>query len=296
MSTDASPDSNGWGVTVLEVRNDLEDLLVGRLATDSLGVHVAPAGPGRCRIEIYVDGPEVAESLRSRAESILRRQGVEESTVALATRQQSDDRWVQRYQQRLRPIELGKGFLVVPGKIEPAAGSRRRIALSPGGAFGTGEHPTTRMCAAAIEERARPGERWIDLGCGTGLLAVVLHHGGAEKILGLDNDEEAVAVARTVVAANDAASSVELRCGSTAAAEAGSWDGVVANIASSFFLTQAASLARLLRPHGIAVLSGFLVDDIEEIREAMHDVEMREIARDRTGEWALLVLQRGEAD
>ncbi len=295
MVPDASPDSKSWGVTVLEVRNDLEDLLVGQLATDSLGVHVARAGPGRCRVEIYVDGPEAAEALKARAESILRRHDVDGSTARLETRQQSDERWVQRYQQRLRPIELGSGFLVVPGKVEISAGSRRRIALSPGGAFGTGEHPTTRLCAAAIEQRARPGQRWIDLGCGTGLLAVILHHLGAQGVLGLDNDGEVVAVARTVVIANDA-TSVELRLGSTAEAVGESWDGVVANIASSFFLTQSASLARLLRPGGIAVLSGFLVDDVPEIREAMLQAGMREIARERSGDWALLVVQRGEAD
>ncbi len=295
MATDAGPDATGWGVTVLEVRNDLEDLLVGQLATESLGVHVAPAGPGRCRIEIYLDGPEAAEALEARAESILRRQGVDRSTVLVETRRQSDDRWVQRYQERLRPIELGRGFLVVPGTAEVPSGSRQRIALSPGGAFGTGEHPTTRMCAAAVESRAGLGERWIDLGCGTGLLAVILHYLGARTVLGLDNDAEAVAVARTVVEANGAANSVELRLGSTAEAGRKSWDGIVANIASSFFLTESASFARLLRPGGIAVLSGFLLDDVPEILDAMVQVEMREIGRDRCDEWALLVLERGVA-
>ncbi len=295
MATDAGADSTGWGVTVLEVRNDLEDLLVGQLATDSLGVHVASAGPGRCRIEIYLDGPEAAEALEARAESILRRQGFDRSSVLVETRRQSDDRWVQRYQERLRPIELGSGFLVVPGTAGVPSGSRRRIDLSPGGAFGTGEHPTTRMCAATVEARARPGERWIDLGCGTGLLAVVLHHLGARTVLGLDNDAEAVAVARTVVEANGAASSVELQLGSTEQAERESWDGIVANIASSFFLTRSESFARLLRPGGIAVLSGFLVDDVPEILDAMVQVEMREIDRDRSDEWALLVLERGGA-
>src|SRR5213075_275452 len=93
-------------------------------------------------------------------------------------------------------------------------GEREPIVLVPGMAFGTGEHETTRLCAAALERLVVPGSRWLDVGTGTGILAIVAARCGATKVVAVDNDPEAAHVALEVVRRNGLEDSIEVLEGS----------------------------------------------------------------------------------
>jgi ribosomal protein L11 methyltransferase len=159
-------------------------------------------------------------------------------------------------------------------------------------AFGTGEHETTRLCAAGLERCVTPGSRWLDLGTGTGLLAIVAARCGASRVLAIDTDPEAVAIASAVVAANAAAEVVEVRAGSLAACAGESFDGIVANIQSSFFLAHAAPLASTMTAGGALLASGILEEDVPEVQAALGIAGIYVEARTTEGPWALLLARR----
>jgi ribosomal protein L11 methyltransferase len=202
---------------------------------------------------------------------------------------------VERWQASLSPIPLGARFVVLQSEAAAAPDGREPIRLIPGMAFGTGEHQTTRLCAAALEERVAPGSRWLDLGTGTGLLAIVAARCGAARVLAVDLDREAAEVAFSVVAANAAGDVVEVRAGSIAERRGETFDGIVANIQASFFMANAALLANALVDGGVLLASGFLDEDVAEISSALGAAGLRVAARGSDGSWACLLARRSEA-
>jgi len=204
-----------------------------------------------------------------------------------------DGRWVESYQESLRPFALGRGFLVCPASLPTESGDRRPLRLVPGRAFGTGEHPTTRQCVERLESLVRPGDRWLDLGCGTGVLSLVIRFCGASSVLGLDVYPEAVAVARVVLAAKGAPDGVRFEQGTLEARSAPAMDGIVCNVSASLLVERAADLAACIRPGGLLVASGFLVaEDEEEVRRALEAGELRALDHGSDDGWAVSVLQR----
>jgi ribosomal protein L11 methyltransferase len=209
-----------------------------------------------------------------------------------------DRHWVETFQASLRPFELGERFRVHPegGDRPPVpCDGRHPVLLVPGQAFGTGEHPTTRMCAGMLERHVRPGASWVDLGCGTAILSVVAHHCGAAEVRALDNDPHAVQVAREVLAANGLADRVRASLGSIAEAGSRSWDGVVANIELPFFLAENRHLAALLRPGGRLIASGFLGRDAGDVKGAFEEAGLTGVEQTLDGPWAAIGARLAEA-
>jgi ribosomal protein L11 methyltransferase len=224
---------------------------------------------------------------------LLRREGLDPVAPRVRLRQVGDGRWAERYQAGLRPFALGRRFLIDPAASGADPGDRVGIHLVPGGAFGTGEHPTTRLCVLALERFVRPGTRWADIGCGSGLLAVVARHCGAADVLALDVDPEAVRIAREVVWLNGLAGAVRVERGTHDALDRGAWDGVVANIGASYFVESAAELAARLREGGKLIASGFYEDRRTEARDALIRAGLTEVGESAYEGWSATVFRRG---
>ena len=277
----------------VRVPDALDDEIAAVLGSGSLGVEVAAFRPGMTELRVYL-GPEHDASVwRERAAEVLSAHGLPVAALALAIDPVADGRWVERWQATLAPIPLGSRFVVLATETASGFGGREPIRLIPGMAFGTGEHETTRLCATAVEQQVAPGSRWLDLGTGTGLLAIVAARCGASRVLAVDTDPEAVAVASEVLAANAAGDAVEVRVGSIADRRGETFDGVVANIQSSFFIANAGAIAAALVNGGVLIASGFLVDDVEEIAAALSATSFRVEARASEGPWACLLARRG---
>jgi ribosomal protein L11 methyltransferase len=198
--------------------------------------------------------------------------------------------WVARFREGFRALRAG-GFEIVP---EWEAGEARsdRLIVDPGRAFGTGTHETTRLCLGAIEALAAEGAlgRALDVGTGTGLLALAAARRGADLVVGVDNDPEAVASAARHARLN--AVDLRLVLGDGAAAfRARSFDLVLANLTAPLLLAQREALAAVVRPGGTVVLSGLLLDDEPAVRAAYDGLGAAAPARD--GEWASLVIRAG---
>jgi ribosomal protein L11 methyltransferase len=178
----------------------------------------------------------------------------------------ADRDWVRLTQAQFGPTEIADGFWVVPSWHEPPAAAHRVIRVDPGMAFGTGTHPTTRMCLRWIARRAAEGRRWprvLDYGCGSGILAIGAALFGATSIDAVDIDPDAV----TATIANARANDVVLDAGLPDAAR-GRYELVLANILATPLKLLAPLLAGHLRAGGELVLAGILECQAEEIAAA----------------------------
>ncbi|HLT26578.1 MAG TPA: 50S ribosomal protein L11 methyltransferase, partial [Zeimonas sp.] len=180
--------------------------------------------------------------------------------------------WVGETQTQFAPIEIGPRLRISPSWHQVAEHDRARtIVLDPGLAFGTGSHPTTRMCLRWIERALPAGARVIDYGCGSGILAIAAARLGAAEVTGIDIDPQALAAAQRNAQANGV--SITLRSsGETPPAAA---DVVVANILANPLRVLAPLLEALVAPGGRLVLAGLLDRQADEIARCYPRIALR---------------------
>ncbi len=217
-------------------------------------------------------------------------------TVLVRIQDLVEDDWADRWKAYFKPLRVGRRFLVCPtwDNSEPGAGDRV-ILMDPGRAFGTGHHETTRLCLEWLEdwtESNRPDTMsLLDLGTGSGILAMAGALLGFGRVLAVDNDEEAVEVARENLRVNGLEGRIVLSVGSVGELEE-RFDVVAANLQANPLIEMAHALSERLQPEGMLVLSGILVDQGESVRSAYEEAGLLFVERRSAGEWCLLVFQR----
>ena len=199
--------------------------------------------------------------------------------------------------------------MVVPSwrEYEPVEGDII-VRLDPGMAFGTGLHPTTRLCVRELETRVSPGMTVLDVGTGSGILSVVAAKLGAARVLGLDIDPVAVRVARENAVVNGVEKVVEIEEGSLPRAgqdplglaregwPEGGFDLVVANVTAEVLVELAMPLSRAPRPGGLLIGSGIISERFAEAAHALTDAGLRLVDAVSEGDWRAIVLMRGAED
>ena len=189
-----------------------------------------------------------------------------------AVRAVSDQDWVRLTQSQFAPIHIGKNIWVVPSWHEAPDPQALILELDPGLAFGTGSHPTTRLCMEWLEAHPAPGNTVLDYGCGSGILAMVAKKLGAGDVAGVDIDPQAIESARDNAARNHCEIDYYLPDGFASSAKAGHASGrfdiVVANILSSPLKVMAPMLAGRVAAGGALILSGVLARQAEEVAAA----------------------------
>ncbi len=169
--------------------------------------------------------------------------------------------WVRLTQSQFDPIRISERLWIVPSWHAPPDPQALCIELDPGLAFGTGSHPTTRLCLAWLESHVRGGESLLDYGCGSGILAIAAARLGATPVLGVDLDPQAVAASRDNARRNGVSVSFFL----PDALPGGNHDILVANILTNPLRALMPLLSARVRPGGKIVLSGILAEQAEEI-------------------------------
>ena len=190
--------------------------------------------------------------------------------------------WVRLTQSQFAPVEITPTFWIVPTWHEPPAAAEQVIRLDPGLAFGTGTHPTTRMCLRWTAQRDWAGKRVLDYGCGSGILAIGAAKFGAQAIVAVDIDPAAVESTQLNAAANH----VTLDAGLPDLAK-GSFDLVLANILATPLKVLAPLLCAHVRSGGDLVLAGILARQADELREAYAPWVALEVS-DETDGWILM--------
>lgn len=202
---------------------------------------------------------------------------------ACVTRFVADRDWVRLTQSQFEPIPIGERLVITPSWHATDDPSRIEIVLDPGLAFGTGSHPTTRLCLQWLAEHLRPGATVIDYGCGSGILAIAAARLGAASVVGIDIDPQALLATRDNAARNRV--EVEVRASSDERPPPA--DVVVANILSSPLKLLAPVLTDLVGPGGAIVLSGVLERQIDEV-SAAYSPRLALSVAGRSDGWACL--------
>lgn len=173
----------------------------------------------------------------------------------------ADQNWVQLTQSQFDPIRVSERLWIVPSWHESPDPAAINLILDPGMAFGTGSHPTTRLCLEWLERTFSPGCSVLDYGCGSGILAIAAARLGAGRVAGVDIDPQAVESAR----ANAERNEVSALFADSAEPVAGEYDLVVANILSNPLRVLAPAICAHVRSGGCLALSGILREQAEEI-------------------------------
>lgn len=220
----------------------------------------------------------------------------------LEVRPVHEEEWASAWKSHFPVLRVGRRLVVRPTwRRHRAKADDVVLALDPGMAFGTGLHPTTRLCLAGIERWADQGlidgARVLDVGCGSGILAIAAARLGARSVHGVDTDPIAVdatianarrnRVARRVSAARG---SVPLVGGRGAAQ--GPYDLVLANLIASLLTDLAEPLAASIRPGGRMLASGIFIDREPQVADAFGAAGLRIVRRDQEGDWVVLDVER----
>jgi ribosomal protein L11 methyltransferase len=225
------------------------------------------------------------ETAAKEAAVLLGAQDFFEDCQLLGIQTVEDQDWVRLTQSQFAPVEVTPDFWIVPTWHEPPEQARQIIRLDPGLAFGTGTHPTTRMCLRWIAQHDLQGQRVLDYGCGSGILAIGAAKYGATDIDAVDIDEAAV----TSTELNAQANGVRLQAGLPDKAQ-GQYQTVLANILATPLKVLAPLLCSYVAPGGHLVLAGILERQAAELQAAYAPWVSLEVADSQEG-WILMTAQ-----
>lgn len=226
------------------------------------------------------------EAQAREAAELLRMQPFFEGCVVLGVQAVASQDWVRLTQSQFHPVPITPSFWIVPSWHEPPKEAITVIRLDPGLAFGTGTHPTTRMCLRWTAQRSLQGQRVLDYGCGSGILAVGAAKFGATDVVAVDIDPAAVEATHLNAASNH----VALQAGLPDVVE-GEFDVVLANILATPLKVLAPLLCQRVRPGGHLVLAGILSRQAEELQQAYAPWLKLAVSDEEDG-WILMTASR----
>ncbi len=210
--------------------------------------------------------------------------------LELETEELPDDDWVARSQQALTHVAAGRFVIAPPWDVPPALpADRRLVVIEPSMGFGTGHHATTRLCLRALDALDLTGLSVLDIGSGSGVLALAASLAGARSVEGIDTDEDAVAAAGRSALLNPSAN-VRFRTGDIASAGPAA-DVVLANLTGAMLTRSVGHLGRWVAAGGHLIVSGFLHDERGEVERAFTGPFVVDARLDEDG-WCALTLKR----
>lgn len=283
------PLAHGNGV-VLEQRGDLSAEEEGALEP-------------QITVKIYLPGDKDTPELR---------QGIREAIYYLGRlypipepqfRKLEDKDWAEAWKEHYHPFRVGKRLWIQPSWQEAGEGLQADdvvLTLDPGMAFGTGLHPTTQMCLQALEEYVQEGMRVLDVGTGSGILAIAAARLGAVEVLAIDTDPLSVEATVENAAQNGVADRIEVRQGTLSDLshiQAQGWDIVVVNILAPVIISMLENDALLeyVAPQGYLLLSGIIDTQSEAVQSTLQAAGGRVDGTLTIRDWVALVARRQDA-
>ena len=275
--------------------------LLARHATGGVAIESARQGDEAALpdtpviVRAYLPVDEMLESRRTSVEHGLWHLGMIHRLPAPTYRSVAEEDWAEAWKEHYHPIRIGRRLLILPAWLPAPADDRLPIVLDPGMAFGTGTHPSTQLCLAALEDHLRPGDEVIDLGCGSGILSIGAARLGARRVRALDIDPLAVRIARENVERNGLTAQIDVRAGSLPdllQADSPAADLMVANILAPVLDEMARQgMARAVRPGGVLILAGVLAEQAEGLEATCIGHGLERLEQRQAGEWRALVLK-----
>ena len=228
--------------------------------------------PRRVTVKTYVSFDSDTGERRCRIDLAVRLLAQAGAVTQLSERVLDEEEWRHAWKEHFQVLHIGGHIRVVPSwrRYRP----KRHdvvVKLDPGLAFGTGHHPTTRMCLELLEEKVLPGAHVLDVGCGSGILSIAAARLGAARVLGLDVDATATKVAELNMTQNGTEQTVRILKATLPHPEVPrqSQDLVVANISAKVVLELSDALVSATRPGGTLIVSGVLLDKKGEVQTGL---------------------------
>lgn len=265
--------------------------VLSRYASRGVVIEAGPDGwnAGPVIVRAYLPADDQLKTAKQGVEESLWHLGQIQPLPAPTFRPITEADWSEAWKKQLKVLHVGQRIVVQPSWLDYAPPPEEIvIRLDPGMAFGTGLHPTTQMCLMEIEELMYPQAHVLDLGTGSGILAIAAAKLGAGHVLAVDNDPVAVRTARDNVATNRVQGTVELIRGSlTDVSE--SYDLIVVNILAKVIVEMAQQgLANRLRPGSTLIAAGIIADQTSEVIAALEQAGLALAGQRRTDDWVCL--------
>lgn len=276
------------GFTVIDAQEINRRVMSG--AWDAHGFTDAQLAETAVELCGYLSGDEEHRfaSLQTAVSQVL------EGTATTAAWRQAplaDEDWSESWKEHHEVLHFGKRIQVLPSWLEPDVPEDVVIRIDPGMAFGTGVHETTELCARYLEELVTSEMRVLDVGCGSGILALVAYGLGAKQVEAMDNDPRAVYEAAVNAAANNAA--IIIYPSDLLKTVIGEADLIVANIITPVILTMLPQVVAHLRPQGKLLVSGVLEADRAEVEAAMLAQGLQPESHLQKNEWSAILACKG---
>jgi ribosomal protein L11 methyltransferase len=267
---------------------------------DAVGSFLLDAGAPGLQSEESADGVRITAHFAGAAPLVgletfcdaLRATFPSRARPSVAVETITDTGWADNWKAHFPPLAIGEQLFVHPPWIDAIPVARIPIVLDPGMAFGTGHHASTRGCLVLLERALRewPGSRVLDLGTGSGILAIAAAKLGACEVWAVDVDRDACAIAADNFAANGVAGSICIE--SDLDAVPGTFEVVLANLFAAQLVSFAIPIARRLRRGGVAIGAGMLAAEAGEVRAAWRAAGMRDADEHAEDGWVAIAAKR----
>src|SRR5215468_6082869 len=281
-----------WNQLTIDVPDDLIDAVVGELSGEGVaGVWESHCPePGLTRLVLYFNPRSNLEQVEHSVRSIFQR--AERETPAISRSMVEECDWNEEWKKSYTSFPIGDDFFVIPSwERTPCPDDRLPIRIDPGQAFGTGTHETTQITMELLPRWIEPATAVLDVGTGSGILAIAARLLGAEIVFACDNDPVAAQVARANIERNGV-DKVYPFCGSLDAAKASSAGLLLGNLTADVISSLLPDFSRVLRPHGMALLSGILLDQAEDLRGRIARCGFRIFEEITRGEWLGVAVEK----
>lgn len=289
--------ANGMTGLVMEEEGDfLRFLEQSRQYWDYVDEGLARRMKGASRVKFYV--PDSEEGQKQLRRYLAGLEEYEPQTVSLR-----EEDWATSWQKYYQPIPVGMRIQIIPDwmREEPVPDGRTPLYLNPGLTFGTGAHPTTQLCLELLEEVLRPGDQVLDLGCGSGILAIAALALGASRAVGVDIDPKAADVAFENAALNDIGPDrLSVYAGDVlrdqklaAKLEPGQNRVVLANIVADVIIPLSAKAGEFMTEDGVFLTSGIIEGREDEVRAALESNGFAVVKHLERNGWHAFLGKRG---
>jgi ribosomal protein L11 methyltransferase len=285
-----------WNQLTFDVPDDLVDAVVGALTADGVaGVwEAASIQPGATRLICYFSTRSNLDDIEQIIRPLFERVG--RRNMPLVTRAVVEDcDWTEEWRKSYRSFPIADSFYVIPSWEESECPfDRMPIRIDPGQAFGTGTHETTQLTMESLERWIEPSQVVLDVGTGSGILAIASRLLGAGLVLACDIDPVAVQVARANIARNRQ-NDVYIFCGSPDAIRSSSVHLLLANLTADVITSLFDEFERVLADHGLAILSGILQEQREDVQKIIAGHRFDVFEEITQGEWLAMIVRKRDA-
>lgn len=285
-----------WAQLTVTISHEASEAVANKLFDlDALGVEIQEAQPPSSQSATLVSYFPMDDLVGDRVQKVQRfldqlpEWGFPSGDASVSLKALQDTDWSEEWRSAFPPQKIGNRIIIAPTWVEIVPGpSEALIRLDPGMAFGTGQHPTTRLSIRLLEKTIRGAEIVADIGTGSGILSIVAAKLGASRVDAVDLDDTTLPIATKNFQLNNVEATIHLQAGNGLHACTGTYDVIVANILTKALLPMIPEFPQFLNAEGVVILSGIMAQEASQIVMALKRHQLTSINVKRDEEWVAI--------